>query len=186
MLMNYHSDVDVRVTDFGLAKKGAHCKTFCGTPAYYAPEVLSRQNTVAGAGMYGAEADCWSIGVIAYVVLSGTPAFPSQMLNESISAGEFIPMTSKKWAACSEASKAFVKALLVVSPSERLTAAQAKQHAWLSTESHSGQPSSGAPDLSKVLMAPPKAKRGILGDDNEPSNSKDDGLGSSSKVMKSE
>jgi serine/threonine protein kinase len=186
MLMNYHSDVDVRVTDFGLAKKGTHCKTFCGTPAYYAPEVLSRQNTLAGAGMYGAEADCWSIGVIAYVVLSGTPAFPSQMLNESISTGEFVPMTSKKWAACSEASKAFVKALLVVSPSERLTAAQAKQHAWLSMGSHSNQPSVAASKLSKVPMAPPKAKRGILCDGNLPSSSVIEGVSSSSKVPKSE
>merc|ERR1740124_1029158 len=46
-------DVTVKLTDFGLAKslgEGDGCKTFCGTPQYFAPEVL-------------------------YVLLSGTPPF---------------------------------------------------------------------------------------------------------------
>ena len=34
----------VKITDFGLAKRTGHdgLKTFCGTPQYFAPEVLQR------------------------------------------------------------------------------------------------------------------------------------------------
>jgi serine/threonine protein kinase len=185
MLMDHRSDVDVRVTDFGLAKKGAHCKTFCGTPAYYAPEVLLRQDTQDGLGAYGAPADCWSVGVVAYVVLSGTPAFPSRTLNEAISAGAFVPMTSQKWAACSDAAKDLVKALLVVSPSDRLTAAQAKQHAWFSAGTELFSSSSAAPEPAKVSMAPPKAKRGVALD-GLLSRPHDDGEGRPPKASKGE
>lgn len=58
------NDVDVKITDFGLAKRANKegLKTFCGTPQYFAPEVLKRRNTVLGVGRYGKEADMWSVG----------------------------------------------------------------------------------------------------------------------------
>lgn len=54
----------VKITDFGLAKRATSegLKTFCGTPQYFAPEVLRRRNTTHGTGRYGREADMWSIG----------------------------------------------------------------------------------------------------------------------------
>jgi serine/threonine protein kinase len=41
LLVSASSDTEVKVTDFGLAKKadGDGLKTFCGTPQYFAPEV---------------------------------------------------------------------------------------------------------------------------------------------------
>ena len=58
---------------------------------------MARQDTVEGAGFYGAEADMWSVGVVAYVVLSGAPAFESSRLEEAIAAGRFTPMTGRRW-----------------------------------------------------------------------------------------
>jgi len=42
--------------------------TTCGTPGYVAPEVLMQQP-------YGKECDYWSIGVVTFIILSGTPPF---------------------------------------------------------------------------------------------------------------
>lgn len=64
LLVGRDNDVDVKITDFGLAKRANKegLKTFCGTPQYFAPEVLKRRNTVLGVGRYGKEADMWSVG----------------------------------------------------------------------------------------------------------------------------
>mmetsp|Transcript_10074 Transcript_10074/g.13137 ORF Transcript_10074/g.13137 Transcript_10074/m.13137 type:complete len:194 (-) Transcript_10074:105-686(-) len=61
----------VKLTDFGFAKqqnKPNSFKTICGTPAYIAPEILN-------AKPYGLSADMWSLGVIAYILLSGYQPF---------------------------------------------------------------------------------------------------------------
>ena len=42
LLVSANSDTDVKLTDFGLAKRASQegFKTFCGTPQYFAPEGL--------------------------------------------------------------------------------------------------------------------------------------------------
>ncbi|XP_044238391.1 serine/threonine-protein kinase H1 isoform X2 [Ursus arctos] len=74
-LLYYHPGTDSKIiiTDFGLAsarKKGDDClmKTTCGTPEYIAPEVLVRKP-------YTNSVDMWALGVIAYILLSGTMPF---------------------------------------------------------------------------------------------------------------
>ena len=66
----YGSDDRVKIIDFGLSKlttaqngTRTRLETIAGTPYYLAPEVLQ--------GDYGKECDCWSLGVIMYVILSG-------------------------------------------------------------------------------------------------------------------
>ena len=54
------------ISDFGLSKMAddsdvTALSTACGTPGYVAPEVLRRKP-------YGKAVDCWSIGVIAYIL----------------------------------------------------------------------------------------------------------------------
>jgi len=45
LLMDTDSDTEVKITDFGLAKKANQdgLKTFCGTPQYFAPEVRKHE-----------------------------------------------------------------------------------------------------------------------------------------------
>ncbi|CDP13925.1 unnamed protein product [Coffea canephora] len=62
---------NLKVSDFGLSalaesrRQDGLLHTTCGTPAYVAPEVISRK------GYDGAKADIWSCGVILFVLLAG-------------------------------------------------------------------------------------------------------------------
>lgn len=77
------SDGHVCLTDFGLAKdfgKGgfqteddeSKALTVCGTQEYMAPEMVARKG-------YGRAADWWSLGCIAFEMISGLPPFQSRM-----------------------------------------------------------------------------------------------------------
>ncbi|CAG7830151.1 unnamed protein product [Allacma fusca] len=60
----------VKLVDFGFAKKlqGRKTWTFCGTPEYVAPEIiLNKGHDIA--------ADYWSLGVLMFELLTGTPPF---------------------------------------------------------------------------------------------------------------
>ncbi|KAK9460159.1 kinase-like domain-containing protein [Lipomyces oligophaga] len=58
------------LTDFGLSKvsDGSDCKTFLGTPEYMAPEILLGK-------AYDFAVDWWSLGVLCYDLLTGSPPY---------------------------------------------------------------------------------------------------------------
>ena len=65
----------VKITDMGLSKlvDQTLLKTFCGTPQYLAPEVLLTGSGVGQRQMdYTLKVDCWALGVVLYILLSGT------------------------------------------------------------------------------------------------------------------
>ena len=70
----------VRITDFGLAKDAMELSdkthTFCGTPDYLAPEIISQKG-------HGRAVDWWSLGTMIYEMLGGLPPFYSDNFNVS-------------------------------------------------------------------------------------------------------
>ena len=141
-------NLDVKITDFGLAKRTNQdgLKTFCGTPQYFAPEVLKRKGTLKGVGRYGYSADMWSVGVIIYILLSGSFPFAEETLYDQIGTADY-SLAGPEWASVSREAKHLIRSLLVVRPHERLKAHEALQHPWVT-----GQP------LPLFLPQPPNPK----------------------------
>nr|KAG5696625.1 hypothetical protein BaRGS_034086 [Batillaria attramentaria] len=76
-LLYYHPghDSKIMITDFGLSHMMSGpdnlMRTTCGTPEYIAPEILARKQ-------YNVQVDLWAIGVITYILLSGTMPFDDE------------------------------------------------------------------------------------------------------------
>lgn len=140
LLPHKHDDTWVKITDFGLAKvideKGT--KTYCGTPQYFAPEVMERKYSVNHHGTYSLAADIWSCGCIMYVLLMGSFPFngsSERALYQCIRKGRYNTQ-HPVYAALSAEAKDLLARFLEVDPDRRITAAQALQHPWLAELHH--------------------------------------------------
>jgi serine/threonine protein kinase len=134
LLASRTNDIIVKITDFGLAKSITDdgLKTFCGTPQYFAPEVLRRRHTVAGHGRYGKEADMWSMGVILYILLSGMPPFDASIGTDEIENIK-ISFTGSRWQGISDSAKDLILKLLSKDPATRISVVNACSHPWILT-----------------------------------------------------
>ncbi|CAN8316129.1 unnamed protein product [Cochlearia groenlandica] len=119
---------NVKVSDFGLSvvseqlTQDGICKTFCGTPAYLAPEVLTRK------GYDAAKADVWSCGVILFVLLAGYLPFDDNNTNvmfKKIYKGQF---RCPKW--FSPELTRLLTRILDTNPETRITIPEIMKHRW--------------------------------------------------------
>ncbi|XP_034565908.1 serine/threonine-protein kinase N2 [Notolabrus celidotus] len=148
-LDNLLMDADgfVRIADFGLCKEGMghgdRTSTFCGTPEFLAPEVLTDNN-------YTRCVDWWGLGVLIYEMLVGESPFPGDdeeevfdsIVNDDVRYPRFL----------SPESVSLIQKLLQKNPEMRLgageeDAAQIKKHKFFQTMDWSAL-------LSKKLKPP--------------------------------
>ncbi|CAG7880946.1 unnamed protein product [Brassica rapa] len=118
----------LKAIDFGLSdyvKPDERLNDIVGSAYYVAPEVLHRT--------YGTEADMWSIGVIAYILLCGSRPFWARTESGIFRAVlKSVPnFEEAPWPSLSPDAVDFVKRLLNKDYRKRLTAAQALCHPWL-------------------------------------------------------
>jgi serine/threonine protein kinase len=133
LLESKASNVDIKVSDFGLAKQSKdyprrlpRSHSICGSDYYLAPEVIKQEE-------YGREIDIWSAGVIAFVVLSGSLPFFNVKLEKLYRAiiERDLQFPAAQWNSVGKGAQDFILRLLQVRAGDRLTAEQALNHPWL-------------------------------------------------------
>uniref|UniRef100_A0AAY4EXX6 Protein kinase domain-containing protein n=1 Tax=Denticeps clupeoides TaxID=299321 RepID=A0AAY4EXX6_9TELE len=129
LYFNSQDGSKIMISDFGLSKMegtGDVMSTACGTPGYVAPEVLAQKP-------YSKAVDCWSIGVIAYILLCGYPPFYDEndsKLFEQILKADY-EFDAPYWDDISDSAKDFISCLMEKDPAKRYTCEQALRHPWI-------------------------------------------------------
>lgn len=121
----------LKICDFGYSKSSllhSQPKSTVGTPAYIAPEVLSRKQ------YDGKIADVWSCGVTLYVMLVGAYPFEdpqdprnfrktiSRILNVQYAIPDFVRISMD--------CRQLLSRIFVANPAKRITISEIKNHPW--------------------------------------------------------
>jgi serine/threonine protein kinase len=133
LLASKVSNTDVKISDFGLAKMSRdyprrlpRSHSICGSDFYLAPEVIKQEE-------YGREIDIWAVGVITYVLLSGSLPFFHNVLHKLYRqiVERDLSFPEQAWKNVSKGALDFILRFLQVRAGDRLTGEQALAHPWL-------------------------------------------------------
>lgn len=133
LLVSKVSNTDVKINDFGLARMSRdfpdrlpRSHSICGSDFYLAPEVIKQEE-------YGREIDIWALGIITYVLLSGSLPFFHNVLHKLYRqiVERDVSFPEQAWKNVSKGALDFILRMLQVRAGDRLTAEQALQHPWL-------------------------------------------------------
>ncbi|KAJ4714485.1 Protein kinase [Melia azedarach] len=123
----------LKICDFGYSKSSvlhSQPKSTVGTPAYIAPEVLSRKE------YDGKIADVWSCGVTLYVMLVGAYPFedPDDPRNfrKTIQRILSVHYSIPDYVRVSMECRHLLSRIFVADPEKRITIPEIKQHPWFS------------------------------------------------------
>ncbi|KAI3873905.1 hypothetical protein MKW98_001554 [Papaver atlanticum] len=121
----------LKICDFGYSKSSvlhSQPKSTVGTPAYIAPEVLSRKQ------YDGKIADVWSCGVTLYVMLVGAYPFedPDDPRNFRKTIGRILSVqySIPDYVRVSMDCKHLLSRIFVANPEKRITMSEMKNHPW--------------------------------------------------------
>uniref|UniRef100_A0A0D9VGY8 non-specific serine/threonine protein kinase n=1 Tax=Leersia perrieri TaxID=77586 RepID=A0A0D9VGY8_9ORYZ len=121
----------LKICDFGYSKSSllhSKPKSTVGTPAYIAPEVLSRRE------YDGKMADVWSCGVTLYVMLVGAYPFedPDDPKNFRKTIGRIVSIQYKipEYVHISQDCRQLLSRIFVANPAKRITIREIRNHPW--------------------------------------------------------
>ncbi|KQJ92559.1 CBL-interacting protein kinase 15-like isoform X1 [Brachypodium distachyon] len=126
LLLDEHENL--KVSDFGLSalseskRQDGLLHTICGSPAYVAPEVISK------GGYDGAKSDIWSCGVVLFVLVAGYLPFQGQNLMEmymKIEQGDF---KCPGWVSIK--LRKLLHKIMDPDPSKRISIQKIKESTW--------------------------------------------------------
>ncbi|OMJ67756.1 hypothetical protein SteCoe_34991 [Stentor coeruleus] len=125
---NDKENARLKIIDFGTSKyfkPNEKMQRFIGTSFYVAPEVIDKN--------YDEKCDVWSLGVILYVMLCGSPPFygkTTEDIYKSIKTKEVI-FRSKNWETVSENAKSLIIRMLNKDPIKRLSIDEVYSDPWI-------------------------------------------------------
>ncbi|KAI5324694.1 hypothetical protein PRUPE_6G192200 [Prunus persica] len=176
-LLDGSSAPRLKICDFGYSKSSvlhSQPKSTVGTPAYIAPEVLSRKE------YDGKIADVWSCGVTLYVMLVGAYPFEDpedprnfrKTLQRILSVHYSIPDYVRVSMEC----RHLLSRIFVANPEKRITIPEIKQHPWFlknipvefmeennlqsSNQNHEQQSSQSIEEILVIIQEARKAANG--------------------------
>uniref|UniRef100_A0A8D8VIF2 Serine/threonine-protein kinase 17A n=1 Tax=Cacopsylla melanoneura TaxID=428564 RepID=A0A8D8VIF2_9HEMI len=129
VMMGDFPNCDIKVCDFEISRvilDGIEIRELLGTPDYVAPEILHYEPITLAA-------DMWSLGVTAYVLLTGFSPFGGETDSETfrnISKAQ-LDFPDELFEDISPEAKDFIAKILIKNPKERMTAKEALKHPWL-------------------------------------------------------
>ncbi|XP_070708757.1 serine/threonine-protein kinase 17A [Pempheris klunzingeri] len=120
---------DIKIVDFGLSRMvSSHqeLREIMGTPEYVAPEILNYEPISTAT-------DMWSIGVLAYVMLTGISPFLGEDKQETfLNISQLnVSYSEEELQHRDQAALSFIQTLLRKEPQDRATSEQCLRHPWL-------------------------------------------------------
>ena len=116
----------IRICDFNLAKAGVpkdkRADSFCGSPMYLSPEMLSGRGVDYRCDIYG-------IGLLMYELVSGSPAFMAKDVESLYNLIRLNRIDFRAPGICGE-FKDLLEKILVKNPEERISLEEIKKHPY--------------------------------------------------------
>ncbi|KAK5148873.1 hypothetical protein LTR04_000399 [Oleoguttula sp. CCFEE 6159] len=122
-----------------------------GTYDHVAPEIYRRNNAISKASGYSRAVDMWSVGSVTALLLTGEVLFadplherwnqnPGEVLLSLAAKCDLNAIDhSKKWESVGHRPKNFIKKLLVLDETQRMTVQLALQHSWFTNKHHTAE-----------------------------------------------
>jgi len=118
-----------------------------GSATYTAPEVMTSMEV----NSYTEACDLWSLGVVAYVMLSGKPPFWGGERNHlQCARAERYPLEYSPWDKISKTAVDFIKRLLKADPAARMSIEDCCNHPWLTVNTYPEDPAAQAEVLQNM------------------------------------